>query len=66
MSNRHLNNTTKLVHNITKYQNLVDQLKQLNVKDLVDHYNQDNHNMKLLIDGLQWQVNQFKGVTNNE
>ena len=27
MSNRHLNNTTKLVHNITKYQNLVDQLK---------------------------------------
>ena len=61
MSNTHLNNTTKLVNNITKYQSLVDQLKELNVKDLVDHYNKDNHNMKLLIEGLQWQVNQFKG-----
>lgn len=60
MSNRHLNNTTALVWNITKYQNLVDQLKELNVEDLVKHYNKDNHNMKLLIEGLQWQVNQFK------
>ena len=59
MSNTHLNNTTKLVHNITKYQSLVEQLKELNTKDLVDFYNKDNYNMKLLIDGLQWQVNQF-------
>ena len=59
MTTTHLNKQTKLVQNITKYQSLVEQLKELNTKDLVDFYNKDNYNMKLLIDGLQWQVNQF-------
>ena len=42
-----------------KYQTLLNQLKDLNKLDLQNNYNADHYNMKLLLDGVQWQINNF-------
>ena len=42
-----------------RYQTLLNQLKELNEIDLKKNYNKDNYNMKLLLDGVQWQIDNF-------
>jgi|TARA_R100001460_G_scaffold6149_1_gene16305 hypothetical protein len=42
-----------------QYQSLLNQLKELNEIDLKKNYNKDNYNMKLLLDGVQWQIDNF-------
>ena len=42
-----------------KYQTLLNQLKDLNKLDLQNNYNADHYHMKLLLDGVQWQIDNF-------
>mgnify|MGYP003129245339 FL=1 len=42
-----------------KYQTLLNQLKELNEIDLKKNYSKDNYNMKLLLDGVQWQIDNY-------
>ena len=43
-----------------KYQTLLNQLKELNEIDLKKNYSKDNYNMKLLLDGVQWQIDNYR------
>ena len=53
-------NTTLLKgRKMYQYQSLLNQLKELNEIDLKKNYNKDNYNMKLLLDGVQWQIDNF-------
>ncbi len=43
----------------TKYQFYLDKLRELNLDDLDKSWDKDNFNMKLLLDGVQWQIDNY-------